>query len=222
MGKSNMYTKTVNTTRVNRKNFHCNSKVKGKLHSSNEIISKVLLGSYITTVLSLNAPIYSNADISGLTPCSESKAFNKRKNQELKDLSKRMKKFEFDSAPQIVLKATIQKTERRFESYSQNGLLCGTDGLPHLIADPGFAVKNGHANEILIPTLGFLYFAGRLGHSGRLYLEATGKKEKEIIIDVPLAFGCLGKALAWPVLVVGELTLGTLSEKDSNITVSPR
>merc|ERR1712146_31155 len=72
-------------------------------------------------------------------------------------------------------------TEKRFDFYAKSGLLCGTDGLPHLIADPGFALKNGHASDVFIPTLGFLYFAGWLGHSGRLYLESTRSKDKEII-----------------------------------------
>merc|ERR1712039_411417 len=98
-----------------------------------------------------------NQSISGLTPCTESKAFAKRKNQELKELQKRMKKYEADSSPAIALKATMERTERRFNNYGKSGLLCGNDGF--------------------VPTLGFLYFAGWLGHSGRLYLEATRDRE---------------------------------------------
>jgi len=162
------------------------------------------------------------ADISGLTPCAESKAFAKLKKQELKDLQKRLKKYEPSSAPAIALKATMERTEKRFDFYGQSGLLCGSEGLPHLIADPGFALKYGHAGDIFIPTFGFLYVAAWLGHSGRLYLEATRDKNKEIIIDVPLAATCFGKALGWPVSVFSELRNGTLLEEDSNITVSPR
>merc|ERR1711877_35564 len=139
-----------------------------------------------------------------------------------KALEKRMPQYEPGSAPALALEATKARTEARFASYSKSGLLCGTDGLPHLIVDPGLALKNGHANDIFVPTIGFLFFAGWIGHSGRLYLEATRNKEKEIIIDVPLAFACLGKAIAWPIMVVSELRNGTLTEKDSNITVSPR
>merc|ERR1712138_214618 len=135
-----------------------------------------------------------------------SKSFSKRKNQEIKELQKRMKKYEADSAPAVALNATLERTERRFEFYGKSGLLCGTDGLPHLIADPGFALKYGHAGDVFIPTFGFLYFAGWLGYSGRLYLEATRSKDKEIIIDVPLALSCLGKAFGWPASVVGELS----------------
>jgi len=162
------------------------------------------------------------ADISGLTPCAESKGFAKLKKQELKELQKRLKKYEPESAPALALKATMERTEKRFDFYGQSGLLCGADGLPHLIADPGFAVKYGHAGDIFIPTFGFLFFAGWLGHAGRLYLEATRDKNKEIIIDVPLAASCFGKALGWPILVSSELTNGTLLEKDTNITTSPR
>merc|ERR1712057_157189 len=152
----------------------------------------------------------------------EPKAFAKRKKQELKELQKRMKKYDADSAPTIALKATIERTEKRFEFYAKSGLLCGSDGLPHLIADPGFAFKYGHAGDVFIPTFGFLYFSGWLGHSGRLYLGATRNRDKEIIIDVPLALNCVGRALGWPIMVIGELRAGTLLEKDSNITVSPR
>jgi len=166
------------------------------------------------------------ADISGLTPCSESKAFAKRRKQEIKELEKRIKKYEADSAPALALKATAERTDRRFDNYGKAGLLCGTDGLPHLIADPGLAMKFGHQGEVLIPTVGFLYFAGFLGHAGRMYLETIRKekdvRDKEIIIDVPLAFKCFGKAVGWPALVIGELRNGTLVEKDENITVSPR
>merc|ERR1712050_406088 len=193
--------------------------VKGE---KNLLIPKVFVGASMVASMSIINPKFCNADISGLTPCSESKAINKRKSKRLKELTNRMKKFESDSAPQIALRATMERTERRFEKYSQSGLLCGTDGLPHLIADPGFAIKNGHSTEILLPTFGFLYFAGWIGHSGRLYLERTKSKEKEIIIDVPLAFACLGKAVVWPGMVVADLITGTLLEKDSNITVSPR
>merc|ERR1712196_728123 len=162
------------------------------------------------------------ADISGLTPCAESKGFAKLKKQELKELQKRLKKYEPESAPAIALKATMERTEKRFRFYAQSGLLCGSDGLPHLIADPGFAIKYGHAGDIFIPTFVFLYFACWLGHSGRLYLETTRDKNKEIIIDVPLAASCIGRALGWPALVLSGLRNGSLLEEDANITVSPR
>merc|ERR1719199_477892 len=199
---------------------------KAKLSSNNTSSCKnqasgLIISAIAFTVAFSDCKLVS-ADISGLTPCGSSKAFAKRKNQEVKELQKRMKKYDADSAPTVALKATMERTEKRFDFYAKSGLLCGTDGLPHLIADPGFAIKNGHSADVLIPTFGFLYFAGLIGHSGRLYLEATGNKDKEIIIDVPVAISCLGKVVGWPLLVVGELNSGTLLEKDSNITVSPR
>lgn len=90
------------------------------------------------------------ADIAGLTPCSESKAFAKRKKNEVKALNKRLKQYEAGSAPALALTATIEKTERRFDAYGRQGLLCGTDGLPHLIADPGLALRYGHAGDVLV------------------------------------------------------------------------
>jgi len=166
------------------------------------------------------------ADVAGLTPCSESKAFAKRKKNEVKALSKRLKQYEEGSALAIALQATIEKTEKRFDNYARQGLLCGTDGLPHLIADPGLAIRYGHAGDVFIPTIGFLYFAGWIGYAGTKYVQEVRKTakpiEKEIIIDVPLAWKLLWAGLGWPVAAVAELRNGTLLEDDSNITISPR
>eukprot|EP01025_Chloroclados_australasicus_P009656 TRINITY_DN1369_c0_g1_i1.p2 TRINITY_DN1369_c0_g1~~TRINITY_DN1369_c0_g1_i1.p2 ORF type:complete len:256 (-),score=27.93 TRINITY_DN1369_c0_g1_i1:220-933(-) len=166
------------------------------------------------------------ADLSGLTPCSESKAFDKQRKKEVKALQKRQKLYEANSAPYLALQATIDRTESRFSNYAKAGLLCGADGFPHLIADPGMALKYGHAGEVFIPTIGFLYVAGYIGTVGRNYLQAikAEKKptEKEIIIDVPLALRLSGQGFAWPIQAVKELRNGTLTEKEDNITVSPR
>jgi photosystem I subunit 3 len=88
--------------------------------------------------------------------------------------------YEADSAPALALKATIEKTERRFDNYAKQGLLCGTDGLPHLIADPGLALRYGHAGDVFIPTIGFIYFAGWLGFAGTKYLQETRSINKEV------------------------------------------
>ena len=58
------------------------------------------------------------------------------------------------SAPALALTATIERTEKRFANYSKQGLLCGNDGLPHLIADPGLALRYGHAREVLVRARG--------------------------------------------------------------------
>lgn len=166
------------------------------------------------------------ADVAGLTPCSESKAFAKRKKNEVKGLTKRLKNYEEGSAPALALQATIEKTEKRFDKYASEGLLCGNDGLPHLIADPGLALRYGHAGDVLFPTFGFLYVAGWIGYAGTKYLQEVAKSakpvDKEIIIDVPLAWRMLWAGLGWPVAAVAELRNGTLLEDDANITISPR
>lgn len=207
------------------------------------------------------------ADVAGLTPCADSKAFAKRKKQEVKGLNKRLKQYEAGSAPALALQATIEKTEKRFDTYAKQGLLCGTDGLPHLIADPGLALRYGHAGDVLVrilfvfsllgvavllvvlkgtsqtvytvlllmdhldcyvqlPTIAFIYVAGWIGYSGTKYVQAAKEAakpvEKEIIIDVPLAWKLLWAGLAWPVAAAAEFKNGTLLEDDSNITVSPR
>lgn len=61
--------------------------------------------------------------------------------------------YEPDSAPALALNATIDRTETRFATYARQGLLCGADGLPHLISDPGLAIRYGHAGETLVCAL---------------------------------------------------------------------
>jgi Photosystem I reaction centre subunit III len=58
--------------------------------------------------------------------------------------------YEAGSAPAIALEATMERTNKRFDNYAKSGVLCGSEGLPHLIADPGFALRFGHAGEIFV------------------------------------------------------------------------
>uniref|UniRef100_A0A061SAC0 Photosystem I reaction center subunit III n=1 Tax=Tetraselmis sp. GSL018 TaxID=582737 RepID=A0A061SAC0_9CHLO len=166
------------------------------------------------------------ADISGLTPCKDSKAYAKLQKKEVKSLEKRLKKYEAGSAPALALEATIDRTNKRFADYAEKGALCGTDGLPHLISDPGLAIRYGHTGEVFTPTFGFLYIAGWIGYAGRSYLAVSQSRSKptqeEIIIDVPLALSIMVKCAGWPVNVVSELVNGTLTAKKEDITVSPR
>lgn len=136
------------------------------------------------------------AEAYNLTPCSESAAFAQR------------------------AKTSVSATaERRFKAYS--ALLCGEDGLPHLIVD-----NPAHAGEFIIPGLIFLYIAGWIGWVGRAYLQAIQKgsnpEMKEVVLDIPLAVGCMLTGFAWPLAALGEFTSGKLLAKDSEITVSPR
>lgn len=189
-------------------------------------VSTALVAAAVASVVSLSAVDAAYADIAGLTPCSESKAYAKVQKKEIKNLEKRLAKYEAGSAPSLALQATIERTNNRFANYAKSGVLCGNDGLPHLIADPGLALRYGHAGEIFIPTIGFLYIAGYIGHVGRAYLIESRKEKtpqtKEYIIDVPLALSTAFKGFAWPAQVVMELRNGTLTENDANITVSPR
>eukprot|EP00898_Chlorokybus_atmophyticus_P006168 jgi/Chlat1/6552/Chrsp45S05931 len=161
------------------------------------------------------------ADVAGLTKCSDSAAFAKRKRNEIRGLEKRLKGYEAGSAPALALQATIDRTEKRFNFYSNSSLLCGADGLPHLIVDGRWS----HAGEFLVPGLGFLYIAGWIGWVGRAYIRAIKDDkptEKEIILDVPKALGIMSTGLIWPVAAVSEFRNGDLIENDANITVSPR
>ncbi|BAU14492.1 photosystem I reaction center protein PsaF, subunit III [Leptolyngbya sp. NIES-3755] len=132
-----------------------------------------------------------------LVPCSESEVF-----------AQRMKDSPSASA------------QRRYELYSQSGLLCGKDdGLPHLITDGNLA----HVGEFTIPGILFLLIAGWIGWAGRSYIQAVKKTDKpeenEIIINVPLAIKCMLGAALWPLLAVKELLSGELTERDDRVPV---
>merc|ERR1712118_538585 len=169
---------------------------------------------------------YAAKDISGFTKCAKSKPYAKREKQAVKALQKRLKKYEEGSAGASAINDQIAKTKNRFKMYGQTGVLCGKDGYPHLIADPGFALQYGHTGEVLLPTFAFVYIAGYIGYAGRSYVQAIkGDKkptQKEIVIDVPMALKLMLQASAWPIKTFIELRKGELTEKAENITVSPR
>lgn len=138
-------------------------------------------------------------NVSGLTPCGENAAFQQR-----------------------AANATTDQAKARFEFYGNSSLLCGEDGLPHLVVSGDLA----HAGEFLIPSILFLYIAGWIGWVGRAYLIAVREEkkpeEKEIIIDVPLAVKCSLSGFAWPLTAFKDIASGAMFAKDDEITVSPR
>ena len=140
-----------------------------------------------------------SADVAGLTPCGESAAFQAR-----------------------AAAAATPQAQQRFDFYANSGVLCGEEGLPHLVVDGRWS----HAGEFMIPGIMFLYIAGWIGWVGRSYLiKIRGEKKpemKEIIIDVPLAFSTMLTGFAWPLAAFGEFSSGKLTEDDSKISVSPR
>lgn len=140
-----------------------------------------------------------SADVAGLTPCGESKAFLQR-----------------------AASAQTPQAKARFDNYAKSSVLCGTDGLPHLIVDG----RLGHIGEFIIPSILFLYIAGWIGWVGRAYLIEVKKGKdpemKEVIIDVPLAVKYMLTGFAWPLAALQEFTSGKLTVKDSEIPVSPR
>jgi photosystem I subunit 3 len=192
---------------------------------------QAVAGVAAASILASGAPAYasmleSEPAFRQLEPCATSKKCKKQEKKEIKSLEKRQKLYEEGSAPYLALENTKARTTKRFANYGKAGLLCGPDGLPHLISDPGLAVKYGHAGETFIPTFGFIYVAGYIGTAGRTYLnEIKSRKnpqESEIIIDVPLATSIAFKSWAWPGQAFAEVTAGTLLEKDENVTTSPK
>lgn len=174
------------------------------------------------SVLLAFAPNQALADIGGLKKCSESPAFTKRLNASIKKLDQRISQYEADSPPALALKQQAERTKARFDKYSRSELLCGTDGLPHLIADGRWS----HASEFILPGFGFIYISGWIGWVGRKYVRAvsTSKNptESEIIINVPLALKIMTTGYIWPISAWQELISGELIAPADEVTVSPR
>jgi len=180
-----------------------------------------LIALFCTLVLTFT-PDQALADIGGLTKCSESPAFAKRQKTSVKKLEQRMATYEADSPPALALQQQIDRTNARFDKYSRSDLLCGTDGLPHLIADGRWS----HAAEFILPGFGFIYISGWIGYVGRKYLRAVSTTknpaESEIIINVPLALKIMATGYIWPISAWQELISGDLIAPKDEITVSPR
>jgi photosystem I subunit 3 len=174
------------------------------------------------SVLLVFAPNQAFADIGGLKKCSESPAFTKRLNASVKKLEQKISQYETESPPALALKQQVDRTKARFDKYSRSDLLCGTDGLPHLIADGRWS----HASEFIIPGFGFIYISGWIGWVGRHYIRAvsTSKNstESEIIINVPLALKIMTTGYIWPISAWQELISGELIASGDEVTVSPR
>lgn len=180
------------------------------------------LSTLLITILIFITPQHALADIGGLTKCSESPAFAKRLKASVKKLEQRLTQYEVGSPPALALEQQIDRTKARFDKYSRSELLCGTDGLPHLIADGRWS----HAAEFILPGFGFLYISGWIGWVGRKYLRAVSTTknptESEIIINVPLALNIMTTGYIWPISAWQELISKELVAPSDEITVSPR
>jgi photosystem I subunit 3 len=163
-----------------------------------------------------------HADVAGLVPCKESAVFQKRLQNAVSKLENRLNKYQPDTPPALAIQKQIDSTKIRFDKYGKSGVLCGSDGLPHLIADGRW----NHAGEFIFPGLLFIYITGWIGWVGRGYLQAivtTSKPtEKEIIIDVPLALKFSLSGFIWPLAAIQAFTSGELLKSNDDITVSPR
>jgi photosystem I subunit III len=176
----------------------------------------------IFALITLISPHIVFADVSGLIPCNQSPIFTKRLDASVRKLESRLKKYEIGSPPALALEQQIERTKLRFDRYGKSGLLCGKDGLPHLITDGRW----NHSIEFVIPGLLFIYISGWIGWVGRKYIRTVGESsnatEKEIIIDVPLALKIMSTGFLWPISAWQEYISGTLLANVSDITVSPR
>ncbi len=156
----------------------------------------------------------------GLQRCSEVPAFQERLDDRLSELEAKAMSFEPGSSSAKLYERKLDQAAKRFERYSS--LLCGEEGLPHLVTDG----RLNHAGEFIIPGLLFLYISGWLGWAGRSYLITVRQDKdpemKESTIDVQLAAQCFVQALAWPLVAFKEIASGTIREKEEAVPISPR
>lgn len=185
-------------------------------------MTKIVKFASLSLLTFLGLPMLANADIGGLNPCKESEAFQKRLTKTVKKLETRLKKYEEGSPPQLAIQQQINQTKQRFTRYGDSNLLCGNDGLPHLITDGRWS----HGSEFLLPSILFLYISGWIGWVGRKYIRTVGQTsnptEKEIIIDVPLAVSIMTSGFLWPFAAWQEFLSGDLIASDETITTSPK
>jgi len=157
-----------------------------------------------------------------LEDCAKSAKFQKRRTKSTGAIEARMAKYEPGSPPYLALEQTLNQTNARFQRYADSNVLCGKDGLPHLIVDG----DPEYFQQFVFPGLGFLYTAGYIGTAGRKYLKTVSKTknpaEKEIIIEVPLALSIMLSNYLWPVDAWKEFIAGDLVANKEEITVSPR
>ncbi len=165
-------------------------------------IFSLVLAFALAVTLWVNFAPSAKADLSHLTPCSESPAYQAK--------SKSFRNTTSDP----------QSGQKRAARYAE--ALCGPEGYPHLIVDG----RLDRAGDFLIPGVLFLYIAGWIGWVGRAYLIAIREEKdtemREIIIDVPLAVNKMLFGFLWPVQAFQEFTSGKLTVKDSEIPISPR
>ena len=174
------------------------------------------------TILLAFMPNVALAEIGGLTKCSDSIAFNKRLTASVKKLQQRKALYEAKTPQALALEQQIDQTKARFDKYGRSDLLCGADGLPHLIADGRW----NHAAEFIFPGFGFIYISGWIGWVGRKYLRVismtANPTESEIIINVPLALKIMSTGYIWPISAWQELISGDLIAAKDEVTISPR
>lgn len=192
-----------------------------KLHIPSFVSKFICCGLFSGLVFNLEIPLV-KADFNLLTPCKDSKAFQKRLTSSVKKLENRLKLYTPESKEAKFLNNEIVATKARFERYGNSNLLCGKEGLPRIIASGQW----DHANEFVVPGILFLYITGWIGWVGRKYLQYASTTENsfenEIIINVPMAISFMNSGFLWPVQAWKEFTTGDLLADVDDITVSPR
>jgi len=111
-------------------------------------------------------PSLASADVSGLVPCKDSAVFKRRLDGSVKKLSSRLANYEEGTPAYLALEAQIEKTKVRFDKYGKQGLLCGADGLPHLIQMEDQVTR---VNLFYLELCSYISLAGLVGQDVVIY-----------------------------------------------------
>ena len=112
--------------------------------------------------------------------------------------------------PYLAIEQRLTQTKTRFKTYADSGLLCGKDGLPHLVTSATRRTRPSSSSPRLLPVHGGL---DRLG--GRKYLQVNAKTANptmgEIIFDVPTALKIMSSGLRGRTTPIRSSSPATLS-----------
>jgi photosystem I subunit 3 len=161
-----------------------------------------------------------------LIPCKDSDVFLNRWVGGITELTSTLLDYDEGTPGYLVVQDRISRTDARFKKYAEQGLLCGSDGLPHLVVTNQFDKQQGHAGEFFVPAVIFIYIAGYIGWSARAYLLYAKTTDdpflSEVFINVPAALGIMFASFIWPLSFLNELASGDLFVPDDEVTISPR
>lgn len=199
--------------------FLVKKKLTGYFHELMVVLKKRLI--VIVYLFISEIPLSSDANF--LASCKDSLVFIIRTTEAITKLDTQLDIYEKSTPSYLIKRDELENTLNRFNTYGNQGLFCGADGLPHLII---IDLQKGHVGELLYPGYLFLVITGYIGWIGRSYLyytkTITNPVDNEIIINIIVAIGIVTTSFFWPLVFWKELTTSKLLVVKDETTISSR